>query len=378
MHYNPILDTDSYKFSHWLQYPPGTRYVYSYIESRGGSDALFFGLQHFLSKYPTTVASRDLIIYRTIKRYLEETADSMEGLPFKLNDFGSRGVSSYESSEIGGMAHLVLFQGTDNVPAISAARKYYDAEMAGFSIPAAEHSTMTSWGGRDGELQAMANMVDRFAGQPLIACVSDSYDIYNAVSNYWGKELLQKVKDSGSTVVVRPDSGDPASVVLKVIELLMDRVGFTVNSKGYKVLPSYYRIIQGDGIDDVSVGIILQTLKEAGISADNVAFGMGGAMLQKLDRDTLKFAMKCSAIEVDGVWRDVFKDPITDHGKVSKRGRLDLFREEGRYVTRSKSDGLIGWRDRSYSALQDCFVDGVIVRREPLSAIRARAIEHMG
>ncbi len=50
---NLVLQTDSYKFTHWKQYPPGTQYVYSYLESRGGMfpQTVFFGLQYYLLKY---------------------------------------------------------------------------------------------------------------------------------------------------------------------------------------------------------------------------------------------------------------------------------------------------------------------------------------
>ena len=33
---NPITMTDSYKASHWLQYPDDVTSMYSYFESRGG------------------------------------------------------------------------------------------------------------------------------------------------------------------------------------------------------------------------------------------------------------------------------------------------------------------------------------------------------
>ena len=61
MHNNIILATDSYKASHWVQFPPGTQYVHSYVESRGGSydRTVFFGLQAFLRRYlsqPVTAA----------------------------------------------------------------------------------------------------------------------------------------------------------------------------------------------------------------------------------------------------------------------------------------------------------------------------------
>ena len=50
---NIILATDSYKVSHYKQYPPGTETVYSYFESRGGKyeEVCFFGLQYFIKRY---------------------------------------------------------------------------------------------------------------------------------------------------------------------------------------------------------------------------------------------------------------------------------------------------------------------------------------
>jgi nicotinamide phosphoribosyltransferase len=63
----------------------------------------------------------------------------------------------------------------------------------------------------------------------------------------------------------------------------------------------------------------MQKLLDSKISIDNIAFGMGGGLLQKCDRDTYGWAMKCSAARVNGEWRDVYKDPISG-GKTSKRG----------------------------------------------------------
>lgn len=101
--------------------------------------------------------------------------------------------------------------------------------------------------------------------------------------------------------------------------------GHTVNGKGYKVL-NHVRVIQGDGINPNSIRAILERITSAGYATDNLAFGMGGALLQRLDRDTQKFALKCSAARVGGEWIDVYKDPVTDKGKQSKRGRMTLLR----------------------------------------------------
>lgn len=277
--------------------------------------------------YSTTVATNSFHCKRLIKASLEKTADDpMAELPFKLHDFGARGVSSLESAAIGGMAHLVNFMGTDTVSGIVRAMDSYDSGVCGFSIPAAEHSTITSWG-REREFEAYENMVEQYAAPgKIFAVVSDSYDIFKAVENLWvGRGLLAKVKERGATVVIRPDSGNPAQVPVHIIDWLCTHYGHTVNSKGYKVLPPEVRVIQGDGITPDTLETILKNLEFRGLSASNIAFGMGGGLLQMVNRDTYKFAMKCSAAEVDGEWIDVFKDPITDNGKNSKKGRLSLY-----------------------------------------------------
>jgi nicotinamide phosphoribosyltransferase len=206
----------------------------------------------------------------------------------------------------------------------------------GFSIPAAEHSTITSWG-RENEVVAYENMLDQYP-EGLVAVVSDSYDIYNACASLWGGVLKEKILNRKGTLVVRPDSGIPKDIVLEIVTILGEKFGYTTNEKGYKVLHPNIRVIQGDGVDYVSIGEILDNLKNAGWSADNIAFGMGGALLQKLDRDTQKFAFKCSAALINGQEIEVYKDPITDQGKKSKRGRLKLVQTETGFVTKNQHE----------------------------------------
>ena len=273
---------------------------------------------------------------------------------------------------IGGMAHLVNFMGTDTISAVLGARKYYNEPIAGFSIPAAEHSTITSWG-RENEADAYRNMLKQFAKPgALVAVVSDSYDIFRAVTSLWGAELRQAVVDSGATVVIRPDSGDPATIVLDVATRLADTFGYTVNDKGYKVLNNV-RIIQGDGINLESIVEILSFLTERGFSADNVAFGMGGALLQAPQRDDQKFAMKCSAALINGEWVDVYKDPITDHGKRSKKGRLVLIQNndglEPDFETLNEVPAGYGFVD----VLRPVFENGKLLVEDNFGEIRARA-----
>ena len=265
---------------------------------------------------------------------MEISCDTTDGLPFKLHDFGARGVSSSESACIGGAAHLASgAMGSDTLEGIWTANYFYKITMAGFSIPAAEHSTITSWGmTKEDEIAAYGNMLTVYAKPgAILAVVSDSTDIYWACKEAWGVYLKQRVIDSGCTLVVRPDSGDPETVTLKCIEILGDQFGWTMNSKGYKVLKNV-RLIQGDGVNERSIKNILANFRVHGWSADNIAFGMGGALLQGINRDTLGFAMKCCAIRVNGVWRDVKKNPITDSGKKSKAGRISLYKDGDKFI----------------------------------------------
>jgi len=322
--------------------------------------------------YPTTVATQSHKIRAVILDYLEKTGDPSL-IDFKLHDFGARGVSSLESAAIGGAAHLVNFMGSDTVSGVLYAREYYDAGVAGFSIPAAEHSTITSWG-RDGEVDAYRNMLNQFAKPgSIVAIVSDSYDIYNAVDNLWGEQLRQQVIDSGATVVIRPDSGDPDVVCRQLVQKLDAKFGSTVNSKGFKVLNNV-RLIQGDGVNENTIRTILGSFQAYGYSADNIAFGMGGALLQQVDRDTQKFAMKCSSAEINGRWVDVQKDPATDPGKKSKAGRVSLWTSGGEYI--SAVDQPKGWTDKGMgwtNALEEVYRDGKLVKEITFEQVRANA-----
>jgi nicotinamide phosphoribosyltransferase len=317
--------------------------------------------------YPITVATLSRHVKRIILEALQESADDpLAELPFKLHDFGSRGVSSRESAGIGGMAHLVNFQGSDTIEGVRFANHYYSDKMSGFSLPAAEHSTITAWG-RNRELAAYRNMVTNFCRPGKIAaCVSDSYDIFNAVENLWGGELAEDVARSGGTLVIRPDSGDPVEVVVRCLEILERKVGMTRNKRGYKVLPSHFRLIQGDGVTPETIDAILREVLLHRYSASNLAFGMGGGLLQQVNRDTQRFAFKCSEVTINGQRTKVSKSPITDSAKRSKAGRLSLIEEAGRLTT---VEGML-----ETSLLQPVFENGKILRETTLAEVRERAM----
>ena len=269
--------------------------------------------------------------------------------------------------------------GTDTFEALFGAMHYYNTEaVVGFSIPASEHSTITSWG-REHEVDAYANMIAQFAGPgKLYACVSDSYNIWLAISNLWGRALKEAVINSGGTLVVRPDSGVPAEVVVKCLQLLDEAFGSTVNRKGYKVLHPSVRLIQGDGITEKSLPEILEAIMRAGYSVENVAFGMGGGLLQSWNRDTLKYAMKASARKTStGGWIGFSKNPITDHGKQSKEGRLGLVLDGGigSLMYRTLPESLANERG---NVLRNVYVDGKLLIEDTFETVRERAalLEH--
>jgi nicotinamide phosphoribosyltransferase len=318
------------------------------------------------------VATQSHKIRAVILDYLEKTGDPTT-IDFKLHDFGARGVSSQESASIGGAAHLVNFMGSDTIAGVLYAREYYSAGIAGFSIPAAEHSTITSWG-RAGEVDAYRNMLNQFAKPgSIVAVVSDSYDVFNAADRLWGEELRQQVVDSGATIVIRPDSGDPEIVCRKLVQILGDKFGYTTNDKGFKVLNNV-RLIQGDGVNEHTIRMILGSFQAYGWSADNIAFGMGGALLQQVDRDTQRFAMKCSSAKINGEWIDVQKDPITDSGKKSKAGRIQLWTSGGEF--QSAVEQPKGWTDKGLgwvNALETVYRDGKLIQEISFAEVRANA-----
>ena len=464
---NIILMTDSYKVSHFVQYPPKTELVYSYFESRGGKfpEVLFFGLQYIIKRYfvgkvvtaekireaeayfnlhfgstrnfnragweyilekydghlpisihavregsivpthnvlftcentdpncywltnfletllvqvwyPCTVATNSRAQRLLIEQWLKETGceDIEASADFKLHDFGFRGVSSVETSAIGGLAHLVNFRGTDTMSAFVCGRQYYNCPMAGFSIPASEHSTITSWG-KQGELDAYRNMLLQYP-EGLVACVSDSWDVFNATGNLWGHELRDLILSRHEgRLVIRPDSGDPPTVVVKCLELLGGPGGgfedlVTKTKTGHRLLPPQVRLIQGDAVSYDMIQKIYAAMSAAGWAADNVGFGSGGALLQQMNRDTLKFAMKCSDVVIDGVESEVYKDPITDPGKKSKRGRLALVRSPDGALSTVKQHDMTG--DQS-DELVEIFRNGKLLVEYTLDQVRARA-----
>lgn len=354
--------------------------------------------------YPTTVATKSRVIKEICRDYLNDTSDNGEAvIDFMLQDFGARGNSSTESSAIGGAAHLVNFKGTDTVMGIVGALGYYDKDfdallaetpdnpkramikllqkmeaegkpLTGFSVEASEHSTMTIKG-KEGEVDQIKRMIDKAKAGKIVSIVSDSYDYFNNVTNVYGdkfKEDILEAGKNGGRVVIRPDSGDPVEVVTKTLQILDEKFGTTINAKGYKVLPSCVRILQGDGIDLDSLKDLLDAIKGAGYSIENLVFGMGGGLEQKVNRDDLSFVQKASAARINGEWYDVYKDPITadqSFSKKSKRGQLSTVWDGVAFRTKRTKELAAGEAD----AMTTVFLNGQVLATQAFDAIRKTA-----
>lgn len=372
-----------------LMIPVGN--VIATIETTVDDNEIFSLVSYFETKLlriwsPMTLGTKSMVIRDIILKALKRSSDDPMGeIRYKLHDFGSRGGDSMEEVAFSGAAHLIPFSGTDSLVAVMAVEFAHDERMAATSIPASEHGTTTT---NENEIQLVEKMFDAYAKPGAIfATVIDSYDTLAFI-----RKICPLFKDrlieSGATWVLRPDSGDSVKMPIKVVQELEKVFGTTENTRGFKVL-NHVRVIQGDGIDVEEVRAIEDGLMALGYSASNMAFGMGGALHGKKDRDTCKFSMKCCAVLTDDdEWVDVFKDPaVYDEKwnmlnvksfKTSKKGRVELMynTQTGEFATMTLENaneytGLVsyGWE----KALEIVFEDGYMVRRTPFSEIRKNA-----
>lgn len=321
--------------------------------------------------YPSTVCTLSREVKKMIKVYLDDTLSDDSMIDFMLHDFGFRGASSFESSAIGGMAHLVNFVGTDTLSAITAAQEYYGANLdsLAYSVPATEHSVMTSLG-RACEETMVKNLLEKHP-TGILSVVADSYDIYNFVENFVCKKYKDKILSRDGIFVVRPDSvtkkhPTPESEMIWILEKLWKTIGGKVNKRGFREINPKVKVLWGDGLDIEGIEKILKQMKKTGYAISNVAtFGMGGGLLQKVNRDTQRFAFKCSSQTRNKKMYKIFKDPI-DKSKASKAGRLKL-------VSGGTSPYTIEGEPCSKDLLRTVFEDGKLIEEVAFSDVRGTA-----
>ncbi|KAI7836200.1 hypothetical protein COHA_009926 [Chlorella ohadii] len=277
--------------------------------------------------YPTTVATLSRRCKDLIAAAFERSVDGGASSPLldsRLHDFGFRGCTCVEQSVLGGVAHLLNFVGSDTLSAAYYAQFALNGgKPVAQSIPATEHSVMTSW---PSEREALSNMIAQF-GDGVFATVMDSYDYHKACARASAlNEVVPSVAAekvaAGGFWVLRPDSGDPTEAVLAALRAAERAFGADVNGKGFKV-PRGVGVIQGDGIGYSNIARILEAVIAEGYSAESVAFGMGGGLLQRVNRDTLSLATKlCHIVYADGSAVDTMKAPKTGPEKGSLPGVL--------------------------------------------------------
>ncbi|ALM62213.1 nicotinamide phosphoribosyl transferase [Vibrio phage qdvp001] len=365
----------------------------------------------------------------TAREYLRNTIGAFDraGLPhdlvpFMCHDFSMRGCFGRHAAAISGFGHLCSFAGTDTIPAILFAERYYNAnvenELVGTSVPATEHSTATSYitsmaeekgiTKLEAEVEYVRYLMDKVP-TGILSHVSDSFDFWKFVSE--GLPMLKEdiLKRDGK-LVVRPDSGDPVKVlcgytadeveysdktkswykkpyddsmfdsdgiyeaesvseweVKGLIECLGDIFGTTESPTGLKLLHDNIGAIYGDSITLERQKEIIKRLEAKGYAA-MVVLGVGSYSYQYVTRDTHGSAVKATWVEKAGKGVDVFKDPKTDSKKKSAKGLLRIEKENGKYVVYDQQTP----EQEKQGLLETVFKDGKLLRETSLSEIRER------
>ena len=299
--------------------------------------------------------------YRKILKKWQNYTDVEKGffVDYQAHDFSMRGMDSVDAVISSGLGHLTSFLGTDSLPAIYGARKYYYMEndnVVGSSVNATEHSVMCA-GGQEDEIKTFERLLEIYP-TGILSVVSDTWDLWKVCTEYL-VVLKENILKRDGKLVIRPDSGNPADIICGfehwkfspemgggyyyngkkvtgnidaqysgVIELLWDIFGGTINNQGYKVLDTHIGVIYGDSITISIADEICRRLEKKGFASTNVVFGVGSFTYQYNTRDTFGFAMKATYVEVNFEGREIFKNPITDNGvKKSAKGLLKVIKD---------------------------------------------------
>ena len=304
--------------------------------------------------YSTAVCTRAFNIKKGIlPSFLKSSDFTNEVLPVAVNDFGLRGGTFFEGSAIGGMAHLVHFVGSDNMPASRMIKDYYGMKGRAKSVWATEHSVATAYGDGVGEFDYVKAQLSQFTDRTK-SIVIDSYDPDNFIQNVVGNpEIRDMIISHEGRIVFRPDSGKPLTNVCKYSDMLGAIFGFSLNSKGYKVINHNVGLIQGDGMNEQSIPELYAEYIKTGWAADNIITGSGGGLLEEgLTRDTQRWAVKACYGEKDGVPFNIQKRPKSDMTKASKAGELKLHKIGSSFMTLESSKET----PQQFKAYQDSLV----------------------
>ncbi len=340
---------------------------------------------------PCTSATTAFRYLRTFTQYAQHTVGSDHSfVPWQGHDFSFRGMGGIEDAVMSGAAHLLSFAGTDTIPAIDFLEQYYNAnatqELVGGSVPATEHSVMCM-GGEDDELGTFRRLIDEVYPTGIVSIVSDTWDFWQVITEFL-PALKNDILNRNGKVVIRPDSGDPVKIVVGdpdakpgspehkgAIACMWETFGGTITPQGYKLLDAHIGLIYGDGITPERQLAILEGLKQKGFASYNVVLGLGSFTYEYVTRDTFGFAMKATYGEVNGVGKEIYKDPKTDDGtKKSARGLLQVYRDNtGRLALKDQCT----WQEEAAGELKTVYLDGQLMVDDSLATIRQRIHNHL-
>lgn len=337
--------------------------------------------------------------YRKVLTKWQEKTDAERGwfIDWQGHDFSMRGMDSIEATISSGLGHLTSFSGTDSLPTLFGARKFYGEEgFVGGSVNATEHSVMCA-GSKDDEVETFRRLLKTYP-TGILSIVSDTWDLWKVCTEHV-VTLKEEILARDGKLVIRPDSGDPVDILCGsestlhtgspegkgVIELLWDVFGGTTNEQGYKVLDSHIGAIYGDSITIDRADEICRRLESKGFASTNVVLGIGSFTYQYNTRDTFGFAMKATYVELEELFyetensvepelrivgREIFKDPITDDGtKKSATGLLAVYDNyEGGLTLIDKAS----WETENEGKLKTIYKDGEFFNQTTLTEIRER------
>lgn len=336
---------------------------------------------------PCTSATTAFQYLRTFTRYAAETVGADHSfLPWQGHDFSFRGMSGVEDAVMSGAGHLLSFAGSDTIPAIDFLEQYYNAdceqELVGGSVAATEHSVMCM-GTQDNEIGTFERLITEVYPRGIVSIVSDTWDFWQVITGFL-PELKEKILAREGKVVIRPDSGDPVKIIIGdedavpgspeykgAIACMWEVFGGTITEQGYKLLDGHIGLIYGDSITTERQEAILEGLKRKGFASYNVVLGIGSYTYEYVTRDTFGFAMKATYGEVNGIGRDIFKDPKTDDGtKKSAKGLMQVYRNEqtGKLALKDQCS----WEEEAKGELKTVFKDGRLTVDQSLAEIRER------
>lgn len=330
---------------------------------------------------PCTSATIAKQYRKVLDKFAQETSSIPEFVDWQGHDFSMRGMAGIEAAVISASGHLLNFTGTDTIPAIDLLEKYYNAnsdkELIGGSVAATEHSVMCM-GTLEDEIGTFKRLICDVYPNGIVSIVSDTWDLWKVLTEYM-PQLKNEVLARNGKVVIRPDSGDPIKIICGnpegkteaerkgVIELLWDTFGGQTNAKGYKELDPHIGAIYGDSITVERATKICEGLKAKGFASTNVVLGIGSYTYQYNTRDTFGFAMKATYGEVNGVGREIYKNPITDDGtKKSAKGLMKIELEANTFVLKDQ----VSWDEEKTGELKEVFRDGKLLIDQSLSDIR--------